>query len=123
MPAQLHGGQESTGYNSTYPKGGVSCSKDSFVDNQTLVFLIKFCGKSPALRVAAKRWEKSPFGTIFPNDRPATPTVGKPSLHSHDAFPTAAFDAFRIGAKKLLPETTTKPGGRYMPYRKQPTLN
>jgi hypothetical protein len=41
--------------NSTYPKGGVSCSKDSFVDNGTLVFQIKFCGKSPALRVAAKR--------------------------------------------------------------------
>jgi hypothetical protein len=33
--------------NSTYPKGGVSCSKDSFVVNQTLVFQIKFCGKSP----------------------------------------------------------------------------
>jgi len=41
--------------NSTYPKGGVSCSKDSFVVNQTLVFQIKFCGKNPALRVAAKR--------------------------------------------------------------------
>jgi len=41
--------------NSTYPKGGVSCSKDSFVVNQTLAFQIKFCGKSPALRVAAKR--------------------------------------------------------------------
>jgi hypothetical protein len=41
--------------NSTYPKGGISCSKDSFVVNQTLVFQIKFCGKSPALRVAAKR--------------------------------------------------------------------
>ncbi|MBK9299764.1 MAG: hypothetical protein IPN14_03895 [Bacteroidetes bacterium] len=41
--------------NSTYPKGGVSCSKDSFVVKQTLVFQIKFCGKSPALRVAAKR--------------------------------------------------------------------
>jgi hypothetical protein len=44
-----------TGYNSTYPKGGVSCFKDSFVVKQTLVFQIKFCGKSPALRVAAKR--------------------------------------------------------------------
>jgi hypothetical protein len=42
--------------NSTYPKGGVSCSKDSFVVNQTSVFQIKFCGKSPALRVAAKRY-------------------------------------------------------------------
>jgi hypothetical protein len=41
--------------NSTYPKGGVSCSKDSFVVNQTLVFQIKFCGKIPALRVAANR--------------------------------------------------------------------
>ena len=44
-----------TPHNSTYPKGGVSCSKDSFVVNQTLIFQIKFCGKSPALRVAAKR--------------------------------------------------------------------
>ena len=43
-------------YNSTYPKGGVSFSKDSFVINQTLVFQIKFCGKSPALRVAANRY-------------------------------------------------------------------
>jgi len=42
--------------NSTCPKGGVSYSKDSFVVNQRLVFQIKFCGKSPALRVAAKRY-------------------------------------------------------------------
>jgi hypothetical protein len=42
--------------NSSYPKGGVSCSKDSFVVNQTLVFQIKFCGKTPALRVAANRY-------------------------------------------------------------------
>ena len=41
--------------NSSYPKGGGSCSKDSFVVNQLLVFQIKFRGKSPALRVAAKR--------------------------------------------------------------------
>jgi hypothetical protein len=44
--------------NSSYPKGGVSCSKDSFVVNQPLVFQIKFCGKSPALRVAAKRYQQ-----------------------------------------------------------------
>jgi hypothetical protein len=42
--------------NSTYPKGVVSCSKDSLVVNQTLVFQIEFCAKSPALRVAAKRY-------------------------------------------------------------------
>ena len=47
---------ECTGANSSYPKGGFSCFKDSFVVNRTLVFQIKFCGKSPALRVAANRW-------------------------------------------------------------------
>ena len=47
-----------TGYNSTYPKGGASFSKDSFEVNQTLVFQIEFCGKSPALRVAAKRYSQ-----------------------------------------------------------------
>jgi len=30
--------------NSTYPKGGVSCSKDSFVLSGSLDFQIKFCG-------------------------------------------------------------------------------
>jgi len=48
--------REERPHNSTYPKGGVSCSKDSFVVNGSLVFQIKFCGKSPALRVAAKRY-------------------------------------------------------------------
>jgi len=37
--------KEGRTHNSTYPKGGVSCYKDSFVVNQTLVFQIKFCGK------------------------------------------------------------------------------
>jgi len=50
--------KKTTPYNSTYPKGGVSCSKDSFVVNQKLVFQIKFCGKSPALRVAANRYQQ-----------------------------------------------------------------
>ncbi len=48
-------GQEGQTPNSTYPKGGVLFSTDSFVVNKTIVFQIKFCGKSPALRVAAKR--------------------------------------------------------------------
>jgi hypothetical protein len=55
MTGQLSIGQRRAAHNSTYPKGGVSCSKDSFVVKQTLVFQIKFCGKRPALRVAAKR--------------------------------------------------------------------
>jgi hypothetical protein len=37
-------------------KAGFRASYDSFVVNQTLVFQIKFCGKIPALRVAAKRY-------------------------------------------------------------------
>jgi hypothetical protein len=41
--------------NSTYPKGGVSCSKDGFVVYGTLVFQIKSSSKNPALRVATKR--------------------------------------------------------------------
>jgi len=45
-----------TVHNSTYPKGGVLFSKDCFVVNGSSVFQIKFCGKSPALRVAAKRY-------------------------------------------------------------------
>jgi hypothetical protein len=44
--------------NSTYPKSGVSCSKDSFVVNQTLVFQIKFCVEKPALQVAANRYSQ-----------------------------------------------------------------
>ena len=36
-------------------KAGFRASYDSFLVNQTLVFQIKFCGESPALRVAAKR--------------------------------------------------------------------
>ena len=41
--------------NTGLAKVAVQCSADTFVVNQTLVFQIKFCGKSPALRVAAKR--------------------------------------------------------------------
>jgi hypothetical protein len=52
-------GRRSPAANSTYPKGGVGRSKDSFVVNGSLVFQIKFCGKSPALRVAAKRYRQA----------------------------------------------------------------
>jgi len=48
-----------TAYNSTYPKGGVSCSKDSFVVNQTLVFQIKFCGENRHLRQARNRYQQT----------------------------------------------------------------
>jgi hypothetical protein len=48
--------KESRTANSTYPKGGVLCTKDRFVVNETFVLLINICGESPALRVAAKRY-------------------------------------------------------------------
>jgi hypothetical protein len=41
--------------NSTYPKGGVLCSKDSFAVNQTIVFRMNICGKNRQLLVAANR--------------------------------------------------------------------
>jgi len=41
--------------NSTYPKGGVSFFADTFVQAESSVLRMKFCGKNPALRVAAKR--------------------------------------------------------------------
>jgi hypothetical protein len=44
--------------NSTFAIGGVSCSADSFVFNQTLVFQIKFCGEIPAHRKSANRYRQ-----------------------------------------------------------------
>jgi hypothetical protein len=43
--------------NSSYPKGGVSCSKDSFVVNGTLAFQINFCGISTTLRATANLYD------------------------------------------------------------------
>jgi hypothetical protein len=39
--------KRSTGYNSTYPKGGVSCSADRFVVAESSVLRMKFSGKIP----------------------------------------------------------------------------
>ncbi len=52
---QLDDRKESRTHNRSYPKGGVSCSKNSFVVDGKLVFQIKFCGKMPAIQVVAKR--------------------------------------------------------------------
>jgi hypothetical protein len=45
--------------NTTYPKGGFSCYKESFAVDLTLVFLINFCVKNPALRLVAKHYMQS----------------------------------------------------------------
>ena len=49
--------KESRPHNSTYPKGGVSCSavRQLAEVNQTLVLRMKFCGENRQLLVAAKR--------------------------------------------------------------------
>lgn len=49
--------KELAAYNSTYPKGEISCSKDRFVVNETLVFQIKFCLKCPTLWGSCKMSE------------------------------------------------------------------
>jgi len=49
--------------NSTYPKGGVSSFADTFVQAESSVLRMKFCGKSPALRVAANRY-RQPYDDI-----------------------------------------------------------
>jgi len=45
-----------TPYNSCFAKAGVSCFYDSEVLNSSFVLLMKFSGKNPRLRKAAKRW-------------------------------------------------------------------
>jgi len=44
----MNANKEARPHNSSYPKGGVLCSKDSFVVNGSLVFQIKFSGNNPA---------------------------------------------------------------------------
>ena len=46
---------KTTGYNSTYPKGGVSCFADSFVVAESSVLRINICAEKPAHRKSAKR--------------------------------------------------------------------
>ena len=75
------------------------CSKFTFRNNFYLYHKIIRSEVRNKREAAERCWEKSPFGTIFPNDRSATPTIGKPSLLSHDVLPTVGFDAFPIGVK------------------------
>jgi hypothetical protein len=52
----IYARQEARTANSTYPKGGVSCSKDSFVVAESSVILMKFSAENPAVLAAAKRY-------------------------------------------------------------------
>jgi hypothetical protein len=45
--------------NSTFAKGGVSCSADSFVVAESSVLRINICSKKPAHRKSANRYRQS----------------------------------------------------------------
>ena len=51
--------KEQRRHNSTYPKGGVSYSADSFVVAESSVLRMKFRSEIPALRVAANRYAQA----------------------------------------------------------------
>ncbi len=55
--------------NSTYPKVAVLWFNQALCFNQSSCLVDSESLRNRHLRVAAKRWEKSPFGTIFPNVR------------------------------------------------------
>jgi hypothetical protein len=42
-----------TGHNSTYPKGGFTCSKGRFVVTETFVLLINICAENSLLSLTA----------------------------------------------------------------------
>jgi hypothetical protein len=45
-----------TPYNSTYPKGGVLCSVDTFVVKESAVLRMNICAEKPAHHKSAKRY-------------------------------------------------------------------
>ena len=52
-------GQKTTTANSGLAKGGVSCFVETFVVYQTFLLRMNICGKNPALRQAAKRYQQA----------------------------------------------------------------
>ena len=90
-----------TACNTGFASGGVTYKLGALYLYSSSVLVDSFVLRNPPERKARKRWEKSPYGTIFPNDRSASPTVGKPSLHSHDVLPTVGLDAFLSGENSL----------------------
>lgn len=50
--------ERSTGYNIGLAKGGLTYFVETFVLNQTFVLRMNISAKNPALRQAAKRWQK-----------------------------------------------------------------
>ena len=57
----------SPAHNSTYPKGGVSCSKDSLVVNQTFVLRVNICGSNRQLLKPEYRYMQSEINLPYNN--------------------------------------------------------
>ena len=91
--------------NTGLAKVAVQCSADTFVVNQSLVLRINICGENRHLRQARNRWEKSPFGTLFPIGSRYAVAV-KTSLPSHDVLPSNALTDFL--REQALSKTSTK---------------
>jgi len=77
--------------NSTYPKGGVSCSKDTFVQVESSVLRMKFSGKSPALLVAANRYKQG-YDDHSNNEKPQADKRQKPTQTSIGLSDRPLFD-------------------------------
>lgn len=58
MTTQLTRKTRSAWHNSTYTKGGVSCSTENFVVNKTSVLRIYICDKNPYHRLARNRYNQ-----------------------------------------------------------------
>ncbi len=56
MEMTYHFEKRKAGYNSSYPKGGVSCFADSLMAAESSILRMKFCGKNPSFRVDAKSY-------------------------------------------------------------------
>lgn len=59
MTADKHERPRSTGHNSRFAIGGVSCSADSFVVKENSVLRMNICAKKPAHRKSAKRYRQA----------------------------------------------------------------
>jgi len=79
-----------TGYNSTYPKGGVSCFADTFVGIVSSVLRMKFSAKNPALRVAANRYKQG-YDDHSNNEKSQADKRQKPTQTSIVLFDSPTF--------------------------------
>jgi hypothetical protein len=79
--------------NSGFAKKRVQWLIEHSTSHQLLCWVDSFELRNPLLRKAANRWEKSPFGTLFPIGSRYTIAV-KTTLLSHDVLTSTALTDF-----------------------------